>query len=327
MIVALVLLVIGLVVFGSTGWFDDRSTFISYFDESANGLEVGADVKFKGVPVGRVRDLAIHVDTGDKTFQVPVTYEIDLSQVKSEGGRTVDLEDPDVLRFQISEGLRAQLKLESFVTGLLYVELTFEDDPRPPEPPPRDAPYPVIPATGSFFASLTDEAGQLFADVQDIDIGRLNENLMLLLLRANQKLDELDMVAINRSLLETTRAFEDLARSPEIREAMRQLPGMTDQFRSAMADVQLLVGRLAVVVDSLQPQLAGANEEAILTLRTMREAVAETQGAFSSNYGIGYQMEEALANMSRAADALELLLMQLEQNPAMFIRGRMPEDD
>src|SRR5690554_564929 len=119
MIGAAVLLIIGLVVFGSAGWFDDRSTFISYFEESAHGLEVGADVKFQGVPVGRVKDLEIQVGTNNQTFQVPVTYEIDLSQVRTENGESLRLEDPSVLRREIEEGLRAELKLESFVTGLL----------------------------------------------------------------------------------------------------------------------------------------------------------------------------------------------------------------
>lgn len=327
MIGALALLIIGLVIFGTAGWFGDRSTFISYFEESAHGLEVGADVKFQGVPVGRVTDLAIEVDMGDRTYRVPVTYRIDMSQVTTEGGRVVRLDDSDVLRRQIATGLRAQLKLESFVTGLLYVELTFERDPPPPEPPPRNAPYPVIPTTSSFFASLTDEAGALLADVQELDIGRISENLTLLLLRANQKLEQLDVAAINHSLLQTSTAVEELARAPELRSAMRELPGMTAQFNATMADVQSLVQRFGVVADSLQPQMAEANEEILLTLRAMREAATETQGLFSSNYGIGYQMEEALANMSRAAQALELLLAQLEQNPAMFIRGRTPEND
>ena len=327
MIGAVLLLIVGLVVFGSSGLFDDRATFVSYFEESANGLEVGADVKFKGVPVGRVKDLAIRVDMGDKSFQVPVTYEIDLSQVKTEGGRVVDLSDPDVLRQKIGEGLRAQLKLESIVTGLLYVELTFDDELAPPVTPPRNADYPIIPATSSFLASMTDQASELFADVQEIDVGQLNENIMLLLLRANQKLDAIDAASINRSLLETSQAFGDLARSPEIRQAMQQFPVMAERFNATMDEMNLLIGRFGVVVDSLRPQLATANEELVLTLQATRAAVTETQGMFSSDYGVGYQMEEALASMSEMADALELLLVQLEQNPGMLIRGRVPEED
>jgi paraquat-inducible protein B len=51
---AIVLVVIGVATLASTAWFQQRSTFISFFQESVNGLEPGAPVKFQGAPVGRV---------------------------------------------------------------------------------------------------------------------------------------------------------------------------------------------------------------------------------------------------------------------------------
>jgi paraquat-inducible protein B len=58
----LALAVGGTAVLASTAWFEKRTTFISFFQESVNGLEVGAPVKFQGVPVGSVTGILIQID-------------------------------------------------------------------------------------------------------------------------------------------------------------------------------------------------------------------------------------------------------------------------
>src|SRR5690606_25242329 len=92
MIGAIVLSVVGVATLASTAWFNQKSTFISYFDESVNGLAVGAPVKFQGVQVGNVTDLLIQIELSDKTFEVPVQYEVDLNRLTSQAGTFVDLD-------------------------------------------------------------------------------------------------------------------------------------------------------------------------------------------------------------------------------------------
>jgi hypothetical protein len=147
------LTVLGVAVLASTGWFTDRSTFISTFGESVNGLEVGAPVKFQGVPVGSVTQLLIQIELSDKTFEVPVQYEIDLTRLTSQAGTFVNLKDEAVLRQQINDGLRAQLQMESIVTGQLYVELTYRPDAPQPDLGERSTNYPEIPTTPSLLAA------------------------------------------------------------------------------------------------------------------------------------------------------------------------------
>ena len=47
-LVAVILAVVGVATLASTAWFKPHSTFISFFQESVNGLEAGAPVKFQG---------------------------------------------------------------------------------------------------------------------------------------------------------------------------------------------------------------------------------------------------------------------------------------
>ncbi len=154
MIGGIVLAVVGVATLASASWFEKQSVFISYFGESVNGLEVGAPVKFQGVPVGSVTNLHIQIELKDKTFQVPVQYQIDLTRLTSVAGTFVDLEDERVLRQQIADGLRAQLQMESMVTGQLYIELAYRADAKAPELERRPTPFPEIPTTPSLLAAF-----------------------------------------------------------------------------------------------------------------------------------------------------------------------------
>jgi paraquat-inducible protein B len=309
---AIALTVGGTAVLATTTWMQKRSTFVSFFAESVNGLENGAPVKFQGVPVGTVTGLLIQIDQRDKTFQVPVQYEIDLSRLTTELGTFVNLADAGVLRQQITDGLRAQLQTESIVTGQLYIELSYRQDAARPELERRATAWPEIPTTPSLMSALGTGAGSLVAD------------MMRVLFQVNEMLMEVNMPEINAAVVASAQAVERLVDSPEIRAALQQVPGMTSQVTQTMVELELLASRAGAVIDPLQLQMATTSTELTATLLALRRTLEETHGLLSADTGFGHGMQEALASLKQAADALRLLAASLEQNPDMLIRGRKP---
>lgn len=307
---AVVLTVVGIAVLASSTWFNERSTFISYFAESVNGLEVGAPVKFQGVPVGSVTDLLIRIDQTDKTFEVQVQYDVNLNRLTSQSGAFVDLADQAVRQRQIGDGLRAQLQMESIVTGQLYVELTYLNNPKPPELTQGPTAFPEIPTSPSLLAAFGTQAGSLVGEVFQI------------LFRVNEMLEAVDMEGLNASVVASAQSVERLADSREIRAAFGEVPAMTAQFNRTMAEMQVLAEQLGGAIAPLQLQLDSTNAEVVLTLQAMRQAIAETQGLLTMDSGVGYQMEVAFSSMKDAADALNLLALSLERNPDMLLRGK-----
>jgi paraquat-inducible protein B len=306
----LVLTVGGTATLASTTWFEKRSTFISFFEESVNGLERGAPVKFQGVPVGSVTEILIQIDERDKTFQVPVQYEIDLTRLTTQLGTFVHLDEAPVLRQQIADGLRAQLQMESIVTGQLYIELTYRPDAAPGQFEASPTAWPEIPTTPSLLAALGTGAGSLMADV------------LRILFQVNEMLEEVNMLEINAAVVASAQAVERLVETPEIRMALEQVPGMNTQITRTMTELELLAARANAAIDPLQLQLEGTGTEMVATLQTLRQTLEETHGLFSADSGPGYGLQETLASLRDAADALRLLALSLEQHPDMLIRGR-----
>lgn len=312
MVGALVLATLAVAVLASTAWFQRRTTFIAFFPESVNGLENGAPVKFQGVPVGTVTDIMIQINQQEKTFQVPVKFEVDLTRFTTPAGTYVDLSDTVVLRQQIENGLRAQLQMESFVTGLLYIELAYRTDSTPPRLADASDKWPEIPTSPSLMAAIGGGAGSLLSEA------------MKILNRVNDMLAEVDLPEINKAVVQSARAIEQLMASPEIKETLKELPALTAQINRTMASLDSLSNRANAAIDPLSAQLTSTSTEATATLKSLRKTLDETHGLLSADAGPGYALQGALTSLREAADALRLLITSLEQNPDMLLRGKKP---
>ena len=67
---AVALIIIAILVFGSGRLFRQTREFVLYFDNSVNGLRIGAPVKFKGVEIGSVKDIRLQLEK-DKEREDP----------------------------------------------------------------------------------------------------------------------------------------------------------------------------------------------------------------------------------------------------------------
>lgn len=310
----LIITIIGVALLASPTWFQQRTKFISFFPESVNGLENGAPVKFQGVPVGTVKEIDIRIDPRDNSFQVPVLYDVDLRHLTTPSGTYVDLADTIVLRQQIEKGLRAQLQMESLVTGVLYVELSYRMDSTPPRLEAQRE-WPEIPTTPSLMAAIGGGAGSLLSET------------MKIMNRVNSMLADVNMREINQAVVQSAKAVQELVSSPELRATLRQMPGATAQLSRTLAEAERLAARAGGAIDPMQTQLTGVSNEAIATLQALRKTLDETHGLLSADTGPGYALTGALTSLREAADALTLLITSLERNPDMLLRGKKPPQE
>src|SRR5438876_282119 len=120
---AVALAIAAVALLGSGRLFRKTHSFILVFRGNVNGLRVGAPVKIKGVNIGSVTDVQLRLHIGlesvtgsDGGIEIPVLIEIDQSRISS-GVTAPGLSIADDVRRAVRQGLRAQLAMESFVTG------------------------------------------------------------------------------------------------------------------------------------------------------------------------------------------------------------------
>jgi len=176
----------------------DPSPIEFHFPQSVRGLKIGATVDFRGLAIGKVVDIDVEYDSKRQRFYVRVRALVYPSRfgdayrawLKAEPGKQGQaLLDP-----LIRQGLRAQLRSASLLTGQQYVALDFFPNEKtlPPvdvPPAPGNALVPTVP--GSFDRLQSQLAGIVTKlDAVPLDgIGReLQANLKdlrALLLRLN----------------------------------------------------------------------------------------------------------------------------------------------
>ncbi|MFB6248045.1 MAG: paraquat-inducible protein B [Salinibacter sp.] len=237
-------------------------------------------------------------------------------------GTPLNLDDPELLRNQIRNGLRAQLQLESIVTGKLYVELTYVSDPDSAALAQARSPHLEIPTQLSPLARLGEEASGLVTNLRRFDVSKINENLVTFLVNANDKLEQLDAAEINRSILSTIKSVQAVVESKEVRTAVADAPKITGRLRKTTAEAQRLVERLNRSVDPTAKELKATSTELRTTLQQMQRTMGELDRTLSTDSGLGYQTQKALEKLSGAAEAIRMLVQSLERNPSMFIRGK-----
>src|SRR5262245_18030647 len=290
---ALALAVIGVAVFGSGRLFRKTQEFVLYFDGSVNGLRIGAPVKFKGVDVGAVTRILLSL-TGrvrrPGEVHIPVVIELDAERISEKGAR-LEL-NQEFVDQAIDAGLRGQLATESFVTGVLYIELDY---------------HPGSPV------KLVHEP-----DVHILEIPTLPTALEQVQTKASEiiaKLSEIDFERVGRSASEAIEGVNQLVNSPHLKAAVEGLDDAVKDLQAALVSVRGLADDLRTDVKPIEQKLNATVSEAQVTL-------ASVHALLEPGAPIPYQLGHTLQDLGEAARALRLLADSLEREPSAVVRGR-----
>jgi len=205
-VVALVLLIIGIVVFGSGTLFKRTNKFVLYFDGSVKGLSIGAPVTFRGVSIGTVKDISLIYDSKAGTVMLPVIVEIEQGRIKG----TPSFGELGGDKKLIALGLRGKLEVQSFLTGQLMISFDFYPD-KPAQLRGILKEYPELPTLPT--------SPDIFALMKEMPIKEIAKNIEA----ATKGIDRLvNSSDLQKSLYELRNTFQ------ETKQAMRSLRLFTE---------------------------------------------------------------------------------------------------
>lgn len=210
-------LLLGVVVFvwlGASRYFQDSKTVVAYFTESVQGLESDSPVKYRGVPVGRVKAIRMAPDAR-------------LIEVLMSLNRSFKLNEDLGVKINLL-GLTGQkyLEMDNFRPDQIREQITLDFTPR----------YPVVPTYPSDIREIGNALENLFQKVKGVDLERVTNNLIRISARLDKMLSDpkidntfVDAAETLREMKEISRKLNDeLSRNQPIKAMTKTLEKAND---------------------------------------------------------------------------------------------------
>ena len=308
---ALVLAVAGILTFGSGILFRDRELYVMYFDGDLKGLNVGAPVAFRGVRVGEVTDISVFIESDTLKFNVPVRVEIDPRRFHHTGGPATPKNGEADLKTLIEKGMRAQLSLQSIVTGQLMIQLDFH--PGSAVNLKGDGTIEEIPTLPSSFERLAQA-------IEKISFRELVDNINQAVSQIGSILDKNEVERVLDSIRRAADEITALARSlneeaAPLFQSLKRTSDGADQFiRDADGQVDPVMKDARAALEAVRQAMDQA-DQTLQTIDLLAEDYAE-RSAFH------YEVSNALKEIAAAASSLRALTDMLQQQPDALIRGK-----
>jgi paraquat-inducible protein B len=308
---AVSLVVLAVAVFGSGSLFTDKRYYVMFFDGTVKGLTVGSPVMFRGVRIGSVSNISLIFNSSNMTVKVPVVVEFEPGKV-DRVGEFDDDDSADYIKKLVANGLRAQLQLQSFVTGQLMIAIDFF-----PNTPAHYVglvdDYPEIPTTPSSMEQITKTLENL--PIQEF-VKKLTNTVDGLNKLVNSPEAMASLKSVRQGLHETAGILKKV--NSQIEPIIGNLNATTVSLKSATGKVDAALSGSNGIPEQLTQTLATARD----TLEDAQQALSSMQSATSENSVLMNDVGTTLDELSQAARSIRVLSDYLEQHPDSVIWGK-----
>jgi paraquat-inducible protein B len=303
------ILVVALIVVGSGQLFTRPIRFICMFQGNLNGLKIGAPVKVRGVQIGTVAAIELRllpsqgrVRPDIRGLRLPVIIDLDRSQLLARGGTGEALETSgfDAL---IKQGFRAQLAMESLLTGLLYIDLDLH--PNTPlkfvlEP---NGPYREIPTIPTDFEQIQER-----------------------LTKALDKFEKIDFQKLVVSISDAANSIKTLTGSPELKATLESLKGTMANLNQAITSARNILNNANSKIGPLVTDLQQNSDEADKTMKDTRAALVNLQQTLDPNSPLAVHLNQTLDSLTETSRSIGEFADYLQRNPGALVRGKYVPD-
>jgi paraquat-inducible protein B len=314
-VVALALAVAAIVVFGSGKFFVQRYQFVAFFQGSVKGLRVGAPVMFRGVKIGAVTNMMIYANRSDpskRSFEIPVILEIEENNIESIGPEIKD--QKQYIQALIKSGLRAQLQMQSLVTGQLMINIDFY-----PGTPVR-----LVGAQNIHLARGVMELPTIETPMQKL--GKTLEEIPLgeMIKGFDNSLKAIEALVTSEGLTQSLDYFKQSMK--EIRDLARKVNEKVDPLSAdlgqTLKDARSLLRNVDSQVDPLAVRIQKTADAARQAIDDVERAFANIAALTAKNSEERKQLDRTLKGLQEAARSIKLWADYLERHPEALIRGK-----
>lgn len=259
--VGLVLTVVAIIWVGATKYFEKGNVYVTYFDESVQGLQKDSTVKYRGVEVGRVEQIRVAPDSR----LIAVVMKINLKE---------DLPHTAI----------AQLKVAG-ITGLVFVELDQQRPGEAAQSPKVGFPseYPIIPSKPSEIAKILGGVNAVVEKFNQIDVQGVFTQLKSTAAEIEVFFKGKDMQATMTNVKALTASLKDTSKRIDQALAEGRLDDIVVEAKNTLKQTKALMITLQDEVRGLNLKGTMAKTQAVATeIKATSENLRQTSETLES---------------------------------------------
>ncbi|MCB2188247.1 MAG: MCE family protein [Deltaproteobacteria bacterium] len=300
-----ILLALGALVWlGAAQYMKGATTYVTFFDESVQGLQIDSPVKFRGVDVGRV--IAIRVAPDYRLIEVVMNIEF-------QGNLTYEM--------------TAQLKSVG-ITGITFIELDRHTPGTPLTGPKIDfaAEYPIIPSRPSEMQRILSVIDRVMRQLDQVDFKGMARAVDTTL-KAVEKLVGDPRLAKAMEKLGSTLANTEVI-TQRIRVAMEDggLKQTLVSARGAAAKAEELATAAADQMEALNlPETNRKLNQVLADLDQLVQNSGQTVDTLGDKaLRLAESLNQTAQRLNQAAEKVEGFASRIESNPSSLLFSEPP---
>jgi phospholipid/cholesterol/gamma-HCH transport system substrate-binding protein len=298
---------------GMSRFLEKGNYYVTYFDESVQGLDVDSPVKYRGVFIGRVERIGVAPDS--RLIKVVL---------KIESGQTLDTD------------IVAQLKSVG-ITGSMFVELDRKEEGAPDRSPKLNFPseYPIVASKPSELGELLGSLDEVLKRIKSLDLAAISEKITLTLDNINQKVSEANVKGISNSIEASLERIDHILDNQRwdtiiasLEEAALSFNSLIDDADRSLSKLENTLSRLEGIVSEKEKTIRTAIDDFKLAMNNanifLEKATSLIRGTDGSISQLMHHLLIVAQNMEKASENLNHLMELLADQPSQLIFGQPP---
>jgi phospholipid/cholesterol/gamma-HCH transport system substrate-binding protein len=295
---------VAIVWLGASKYFEKGATYVTYFDESVQGLQLDSAVKYRGVEVGRVEKIRV---APDNTL-IEVAMKINL-------------------RGKLERDYVAQLKAAG-ITGIVFVELDRKEPDKPDLSPKITfaSEYPVISSKPSDIKQLLTGIENVIQSFKKIDTEGISDQV-----KSTLKVLESTVAGLNS----VVGIVEKTLGAGKLEETVGEVRNTLLKLQDFVSDVQKELQALNLDKTGTNIENATARLDKIVNSGEVEAILGEVKGAAKKinqlvenldkkTPEIANNIKATSDNLKRASESLEMLIDRVYASPSDLLFGQPP---
>lgn len=331
------IVVVAIIWLGMSRYLEKGNFYATYFDESVQGLQKGAPVKYRGVSVGRVERIGVAPD--ERLIQVIMKIET---------------------KEKLTRDMVAQLK-DVGLTGSMFVELDRKKKGDAARSPHITFPseYPIVASKPSEIQELLSGIDEVFKHIKALDLQGISDKVKLTLDNLNQVMADADIKAVSARFQSSFDHIDRMIADAQVKEISTKLQSSLDganrlfnnkKWAKILAAIDQAVHTLNRIMDKAEAGVTHADNAFVGLETVIVENQATIRGAIEqilkatenanvllergatlversdhSLYALRRELLVSAQNLEQATDNLNRFMEILSDQPTQLFLGEPPK--